>query len=144
MQKENQSIIIEFARKLHGHVGPYLVIGLKMGVAAKAALNVPDIKQTHLRAEVHVPLQPPTSCLLDGIQVSTTCTVGNQRLQFKNAKTIRAVFKTDKDTKTVKITLKRQFSRELEQKLKQNLLEEPFAWELSERAEDLLFDVALE
>jgi formylmethanofuran dehydrogenase subunit E len=134
---------IEYARKLHGHVGPYLVIGLKMGAAAKAALNVPDIEQMHLKAEVNVPLQPPTSCLLDGIQVSTTCTVGNQRLQFKNAKTIQANFKAG-GAKIVKITLKKQFSEELEQKKTQNLLEEPFAWELSERSEDQLFDIILE
>jgi formylmethanofuran dehydrogenase subunit E len=145
MQNQNQlAEKIEYARKLHGHVGPYLVIGLKMGAAAKAALNMPDIEQMQLKAEVNVPLQPPTSCLLDGIQVSTTCTVGNQRLQFKNAKTIYATFKTKKDSKTAKITLKEQFQKELEQKLKLNLLEEPFAWEISERSEDQLFDVILE
>ncbi len=37
-----QQAIIEFARQLHGHVGPYLVIGLKMGAAAKKALNISD------------------------------------------------------------------------------------------------------
>ena len=110
MAQTQFSEVVEYARKLHGHVGPYLVIGLKMGAAAKAALNVPNIEQMHLKADVNVPLQPPTSCLLDGIQVSTSCTVGNQRLQFKNAKTIRAVFKTEKSAKTVKITLKQQFS----------------------------------
>ena len=68
-----------------------------------------------------MPLTPPFSCLLDGIQVSTTCTVGNQRLQIKNSKIIKAVF-TRKDDKTVKITLTKQFHEQLEQKLKQNQL----------------------
>ena len=43
MTKPNElTATIEFARKLQGHVGPYLVIGLKMGAAAKKALNISD------------------------------------------------------------------------------------------------------
>ena len=56
--------VVEFARKLHGHVGPYLVIGLRMGFAAKKALNVLDTESTLLGAEVSVPMYPPFSCLL--------------------------------------------------------------------------------
>ena len=63
-----------------------LVIGLRMGAAAKKALNITDNEITHLRAEVALPLYPPFSCLLDGIQVSTTCTIGNQRLPVQKLK----------------------------------------------------------
>ena len=108
--------LIEYARKLHGHVGPFLVIGLKMGVAAKKALNISDAECALLRAEVAVPLHPPFSCLLDGIQVSTTCTIGNQRLKIKNSKTIQATFTKQKDAKTVKITLTQHLSEQLKQK----------------------------
>ena len=135
--------LIEYARKLHGHVGPFLVIGLKMGVAAKKALNVSDTECTHLTAEVAVPLHPPFSCLLDGIQVSTTCTIGNQRLQIKDSKTIQATFTSEKDTKRVKITLTEQFREQLEQKQKQDKLGETFAWELAELPENRLFNVTL-
>ena len=55
--------IVQFARKLHGHIGPYLVIGLKMGAAAKKALNIPDPENTQLNAKVAVSLHPPFSCL---------------------------------------------------------------------------------
>jgi formylmethanofuran dehydrogenase subunit E len=49
MTKPNElTATIEFARKLQGHVGPYLVIGLKMGAAAKKALNISDTESTHL------------------------------------------------------------------------------------------------
>jgi formylmethanofuran dehydrogenase subunit E len=61
--------IIEYAQKLHGHVGPCLVVGLKIGYAAKTAPNVGDEETAGLKAEVSVPLQPPFSCLLDGMQV---------------------------------------------------------------------------
>ena len=45
-QPKQMTETIEYARKLHGHVGPYLVIGLKMGVAAKKALNIQDIDKS--------------------------------------------------------------------------------------------------
>jgi formylmethanofuran dehydrogenase subunit E len=136
--------LIEFARKLHGHVGPFLVIGLKMGAAAKKALNLSDTECTHLTAEVAVPLHPPFSCLLDGIQVSTTCTIGNQRLQVKNSKTIEATFTRRKDAKKVKITLTQNLSEQLEQKQKQNQLTEELAIEIADMPENQLFNITLE
>ncbi len=145
MSKPNElTAAIEYARKLHGHVGPYLVIGLKMGNAAKEALNIPDTEFTHLITDINVPLQPPYSCLLDGIQVSTTSTVGNRRLQFKNSQTIQAIFLNEKDSKTVKITLTKQFIEQLEQKRKQDKLDEAFAWQLVELSGKELFNIELE
>ena len=145
MPKPNElTTIIEFARKLHGHVGPFLVIGLKMGAAAKKALNLSDTECTLLTAEVAVPLHPPFSCLLDGIQVSTTCTIGNQRLQVKNSKTIQATFTRQKDAKKVKITLTQHLSEQLEQKQKQNQLTEELALEIADMPENQLFNITLE
>jgi formylmethanofuran dehydrogenase subunit E len=135
---------IEFACKLHGHVGPYLIIGLKMGAAAKKALNLSEIESTHLRTEVSVPLYPPFSCLLDGIQVSTTCTIGNQRLQIKNSKIIQATFKKENSSKIVKIKLAKLLSAQLDQRHKQNELDEAYAWELAELPESKLFNIILE
>ncbi len=135
---------IEFARKLHGHIGPYLVIGLKMGAAAKKALNISEIESTHLRAEVAVPLYPPFSCLLDGIQVSTTCTIGNQRLSIKNAKSIQATFTKENDSKIVKIKLTKQFSEQLKQWHLQNQLDEAHAWGIAGLSENKLFAINIE
>jgi formylmethanofuran dehydrogenase subunit E len=112
-----------------------------MGYAAKKALNVSDDDAARLTTEVSVPLHPPFSCLLDGVQVSTTCTVGNRRLHFKNGKTVKAIFSGQKDAKTVKITFTRQLSDQLEQKKKQDKLDEAFAWELARLPENQLFDI---
>ncbi|MGD0449482.1 MAG: formylmethanofuran dehydrogenase subunit E family protein [Candidatus Bathyarchaeia archaeon] len=139
-----QTAIIEFARQLHGHVGPYLVIGLKMGAAAKKALNIPDAELAHLRAEVAVPLYPPFSCLLDGIQVATTCTIGNQRLQFKNSKTIQGTFVVEEPRKIVKIALTKHFREILEERKKEDKLSEAYAWELAEVPENQLFKITVE
>lgn len=139
-----QQAIIEFARQLHGHVGPYLVIGLKMGAAAKKALNISDTEAANLRTEVSVPLYPPFSCLLDGIQVSTTCTIGNQRLQFKDSKTIQATFFIEENGKTVKVTLTKPFGKILEQMKKQDKLDEAYGWEIAKLPENQLFQINLE
>jgi len=141
MTETTLTSMIEYARKLHGHVGPYVVIGLRMGYAAKKALNVSD-DAARLTTEISVPLHPPFSCLLDGIQVATTCTVGNRRLHFKNGKTVKAIFSDQKDAKTVKITLTRQFTDQLKQKKKQDKLDEAFACELAKLPENQLFDIA--
>lgn len=135
---------VEFARKLHGHIGPYLVLGLKMGVAAKKALNIPDDQSVHLTAAVIVPLRPPTSCLLDGLQASTTCTIGNQRLHFRNSEHIRAYFSSYEGDKAVKITLTEKLDDLLAKKTELNELDEAFAWELAEQPESDLFNIALE
>jgi len=135
---------IEYARKIHGHVGPFLVIGLRMGIAAKKALDISDAELTHLRAQVTVPLNPPFSCLLDGVQVSTTCTIGNQRLQFENVKTIQATFQSEKSSKKVKITLNQQFWEQLEQKREWDKLDEVFALELAKLPESQLFNITIE
>ena len=135
---------IEFARKIHGHVGPFLVIGLRMGIAAKKVLDISDSEQAHLRAQVTVPLNPPFSCLLDGVQVSTTCTIGNQRLEFENVKTIQATFQSEKTMKKVKIKIKQQFWEQLEQKHVQNRLDEAFAWEIARMPESHLFEITNE
>ena len=141
MTEPTLTSMIDYARKLHGHVGPYLVIGLRMGYAARKALNVSDDDVARLTTEISVPLYPPFSCLLDGIQVSTTCTVGNRRLHFKNGKTVKAIFSGQKDAKTVKITFTRQLTDQLEQMKKQDKLDEAFAWELAKLPENQLFDI---
>jgi formylmethanofuran dehydrogenase subunit E len=136
--------IIEFARKLHGHLGPYLVIGLKMGASAKKALNISNTESTHLRAEIAVPLYPPFSCLLDGIQVSTTCTIGNQRLSIKNSKSIEATFTKENSSTIIKMKLTKGFSKELEQMHLQNQLDEAQAWKIAGLPENKLFTINIE
>jgi formylmethanofuran dehydrogenase subunit E len=56
--------------QFHGHLGPYVVIGYRMGLLAKAEL------QGRLTAKVLSGLRPPLSCLADGIQFSSGCTLG--------------------------------------------------------------------
>jgi pyrimidine-specific ribonucleoside hydrolase len=59
--------------ELHQHLGAYSIIGVKMGLRAAELLNAP---QHAMKVVSHVQPRPPTSCLNDGIIVSTGCTPG--------------------------------------------------------------------
>ncbi len=123
--------LIAYAKRLHGHLGPFLVVGVRMGVAARKALEVSGDECTLLKADVLVPLFPPFSCLLDGIQASTTCTVGNQRLRIENSGEIRATFTKQGSSRTVKITVSPRLAEELKAKLSEDKLTEEFAREIA-------------
>jgi formylmethanofuran dehydrogenase subunit E len=142
--QEELGLMIDNARKLHGHLGPFLVIGVRMGMIAKKALNVADDQCTSLEANVKVPLFPPFSCLLDGIQTSTTCTVGNQRLAIENSEEICVSFAKQNAAGTVKITLTPKIAEELKRKLSEDALTEEFALKIARLPENQVFNIALE
>jgi len=139
--KEELKVMIDNAQKLHGHLGPFLVIGVRMGLIAKKALSVSDNQCTFLKANVKVPLFPPFSCLLDGIQASTSCTVGNQRLTIEDSEEICVNFAKQNAGRTVKITLKPKVAEELKKKLAKDSLTEKFALKLAHMPENQLFNV---
>ncbi|MHA1269544.1 MAG: FmdE family protein [Candidatus Helarchaeota archaeon] len=86
--------ILKMAIKFHGHLGPFLVLGLKMGEYAKNYIKPVDFKD--ISAEVTLSLlKPPESCILDGIQISSGCTIGKRNLIINESETpsIKAIFK---------------------------------------------------
>jgi len=136
--------MISNAQKLHGHLGPFLVIGVRMGAIARRALSVPDDQCTSLKANVKVPLFPPFSCLLDGIQAATDCTVGNQRLVIEDSEYICANFTEPSASKALKITLNPRIAEELKKKRAEGSLTEKYALELVNTPENQLFNVKIE
>ncbi|MGQ9765205.1 MAG: formylmethanofuran dehydrogenase subunit E family protein [Armatimonadota bacterium] len=69
---------LDLAKSYHGHLGPFLVIGIKMGNRAINELQPEDCFQLH--ADVYCPECPPPSCIIDGIQLSTGCTMGKRNI----------------------------------------------------------------
>lgn len=70
---------LELARLYHGHLGPNLVIGLKLGNFAIRRLKAR--KYFGISAEVRCPEKPPISCIIDGIQLSSGCTMGKANIR---------------------------------------------------------------
>lgn len=89
--------------ELHGHLGIYATIGVKMGIRAREyfAIGVDDIAVTSFAGS-----RPPVSCLNDGLQVGTGGTVGHGLMTVETVEPPRpeAVFRF-KD-KAVRLKLK--------------------------------------
>ena len=135
-EKDKLKSLIEDAEKLHGHLGPFLVIGVRMGMIAQKFLD------KNLHATVKTPFSTPFSCVIDGIQTATTCTVGNQRLKIENSKKeIVAYFKTLNPHKTLKITVNPKTVEELMGKLSEGISNEELAWKIARKPEHELFRI---
>lgn len=69
-----------FACQFHGHLGPYLALGVRMGQYALRALNAR--KYFGIRVIAFCPPRPPASCLVDGLQVATGATYGKRNIEI--------------------------------------------------------------
>jgi formylmethanofuran dehydrogenase subunit E len=88
MQKEEKESIetwVKAAADFHGHLGPFLVLGVRAGLIGLRELQT-SRGDFELHATAILEREVPFSCTIDGIQVVTQCTTGNGRLQIKNAK----------------------------------------------------------
>jgi formylmethanofuran dehydrogenase subunit E len=116
--------LLKSAVSFHGHLGPYLVLGLRMGLVAVEALKPHELCE--LSATIWTRRSPPESCLLDGIQVSCGCTLGRGNLGIRNTRKIRARFRKGnrtvlmrptRDTAKLLLTVSRHTPQERLQKL---------------------------
>jgi len=74
-------------QQFHGHLGPYVAIGYRMGALAREKLG-----QGKMKAIVFTGLKPPISCAVDGIQVSTGSTLGKGLIRVENEGIVMAEF----------------------------------------------------
>ena len=95
--KELEAAAIEF----HGHGGPFMIIGLRMGISA---LNHLDAKGWFgLDCVAKLNWAPPDSCVIDGIQSSTGCTMGKRNIQVEESNGVEACFTYEGKTITVSL-----------------------------------------
>lgn len=142
MSEKELETTIRDAVKLHGHLGPFLVIGVRMGIIAKRILNPAHNRSNALQAVVRVPLRTPYSCVLDGIQSTTKCTVGNQRLKVEHSpEEITAEFKTQGSDKSLIITTSPKIIDEIEKEFSRGATGEQVAVRIASAREDQLFEL---
>jgi len=82
--------VLSKAAEFHGHLGPFLTIGVRMGLLAKQTLKTNGFKD--LSVTVNTGNKTPLSCVVDGIQVATGCTLGKGNIAVTNLKEISAAF----------------------------------------------------
>jgi len=93
--------LLEEGVKFHGHLGPFLILGLKAGLFANEILGKNCFE---VYATVETEPSPPFSCILDGIQVATGCTMGKRNIELKRGKRLSVTF--TRGEKRLKISLK--------------------------------------
>jgi len=90
--------LLDNAVNLHGHLGPFLVLGLRMGLQAEKLLGEKPVK-----CEIETVNRKPFLCVLDGIRA-----VGVDAIHVKEGNGIKARF-GDAKKRTVSFKVKESF-----------------------------------
>ena len=140
---------IRRAAEFHGHLGPFLVLGVKMGLIGMKKLKI-EANARQLRIEAELPKQIPYTCTLDGLQAVTRCTFGNRKLSLKEVKSpvISTKFDAINGEKRVFICVKNEVLQTLMEKLQKakgdTATQEKLAWMIASMPEDKLFSIKVQ
>ncbi|MHA1266678.1 MAG: FmdE family protein [Candidatus Helarchaeota archaeon] len=122
--------------EFHGHLGPYLIIGKKMGELSNKILGMESGAgkgHFHKKAIIKTGTTPPISCIIDGIQYTSGCTLGKGNIEVIDQKKPEATFILDEKELTLKLKIKIEIAnRDLE----------VVALELEEKAPEELFEIS--
>lgn len=122
--------------QFHGHLGPYAVLGYKMGKIACEQLGSDPFEKT---VTVSTGTTPPISCIIDGIQLGSGCTLGKGNITVKNERKAKAAF-SNKNGKKITITLQKKIQQEIEDNVtKENIIS--YSEEMYTRKDNDLFHV---
>ncbi|OYT43369.1 hypothetical protein B6U84_06045 [Candidatus Bathyarchaeota archaeon ex4484_40] len=81
--------LLREAVRFHGHLGPFLALGLKAGLYAVEVLGRDPFK---MKAVVGTEPRPPRSCFVDGVQITTGCTMGKRNITLKEGGGLSVLF----------------------------------------------------
>ncbi len=104
------------AVEFHGHGGPFMTIGLRMGLYALERLDCKGWFDVGCRVKLR--WRPPDSCVIDGIQSSTGCTMGKHNIEVVEGNGVSATFTSR--GRSVTLTLR----KEILNKVKSGLVDE--------------------
>lgn len=108
----NKKVLLNRAIDFHGHLGPFLILGL---IAGKFSLSKLKAKKYFgIKIVVKGALKKPKSCIIDGLQVSTGATYGKGNLKKISGEKISILVQNLKTGKKIHLTLKRKLTQKLE------------------------------
>ena len=126
------------AIKFHGHLGPYLVLGILMG---KYALkNLKAKKYFGLAIKVKGAYKKPKSCLIDGLQLSTGATFGKGNIRKLSGRHIQVIFYNLNNKRKIALSLKDSLEFKLG-KLQDHQDSEVFAEKIYKMSSNELFNL---
>jgi len=101
--------LLEQAARFHGHLGPFLVLGLKAGLRAVEILGWKPLK---MMATIILVRKIPYTCFLDGVQFATGCTLGKGNIEVREGRGIRALFSLE--VRGIELTVRDEVLRKAE------------------------------
>lgn len=104
--------------EIHGHIGLYNVIGVKMGLYA---LEVMDAGHGMLSISSEAGSMPPLSCLNDGLQVSTGSSLGHGLISLDTSSSFNAAAQFRMYDKAIRLELKESYSSALKELINQTI-----------------------
>jgi formylmethanofuran dehydrogenase subunit E len=129
------------AVRFHGHLGPFLVLGLKMGEVALKKLKFK--KYFGLEVIVRGAGKKPKSCLVDGLQLSTGATLGKGNIEKFPGKIIEVNVKNLSNGSNLTLVLKDELSQLLDS-LKTHKQSQLFARKLYKTSAQKLFNLKIQ
>ncbi len=125
------------AAAFHTHLGPFLVVGLRMG---RVVVREFGDEPFRTKIDVHTGRVPPYSCLSDGIQMSTPCTTGNGGMTVTDERAMR--IDARQDDRTLSVTLRRDIFHWIENECGEDD-QHAFSIEIWEMPDEKLFEISM-
>jgi formylmethanofuran dehydrogenase subunit E len=140
VEEDELETALNNAVRLHGHLGPFLAIGVRMGRIAKRNLTPKAEGDVKMQATLKIPLYTPFSCVIDGVQATTNCTIGNQKLRIENSHgEIFGRFELQNLSRTLEIIVNPDVIEGLAQKMSKGIASEELATQVAFMPESQLF-----
>ena len=117
-------------KDFHGHLGPYAVIGYRMGLAANREFGDGAFKKI---ARVFSGSITPMSCMIDGIQLSSGCTMGKGNISVEEMGEPRAIFSDKEGSKSIEIALRDDVHQMIKEKM--------ISWEAGDELAALVYEI---
>ncbi len=136
--RDDRRITLRESMRFHGHLGPYLMLGILMGEYALE--NLKAEKYSGLEVKIKGADKKPKSCLIDGLQLSTGCTFGKGNIKKLNGKDIQAFFYNINNKKGIALRLRDGLGLRL-RKLKTHRDSETLAREIYKTNYNKLFNL---
>ena len=121
---------LQALKKFHGHLGPYVVLGFRMGKLAR------ERYPSKIRAMVLCGSDRPRSCMADGIQFSSCCTLGKGNIMVRDEGIVGAKFSDG--TTALLITAKPEIVAHIDEEMSHEN-EEELSLEIFRTSDDELF-----
>lgn len=123
---------LERLKTFHGHIGPWAVVGYRMGEIARR--KFPE----KLWVVVYTGIKPPISCLIDGVQFTSCCTMGKGNIKIRDDNQAMGMFYDERSI--LEIRLKDDWRRRIEAETT-NENEEEMAMQVFEAKDEDLFRI---